>query len=98
VKWLAYSFKSSIRSPRSSKAMDPESSMYRTTSNKDSLTFIVSGASKAVRCKTYEIGSEFLGHSPFSGNLVESTGRCDLGSDHIERSWWVERLDVLLAV
>jgi hypothetical protein len=46
---------------------------------------------------TDEIRSEFLGHTPFSGDLVESTGGSDLGGNHVERSWGVERLDVLLS-
>jgi hypothetical protein len=45
---------------------------------------------------TDQVRSELLGHSPFSGNLVESTGRSDLGGDHVERSRGVECLDVLL--
>jgi hypothetical protein len=46
---------------------------------------------------TDEIRSELLGHTPFSGDLVESTGGGDLGGNHVERSWGVERLDVLLS-
>ena len=33
-----YSLRSSMRSPPSSKAIEPESSMYSTTSNSESLT------------------------------------------------------------
>jgi hypothetical protein len=93
-----YSFKSSIRSPPSSKAMDPESSMYSTISKSDSLTWGVSCRFTAITDRTDEIGGKLLGHTPFSGNLVQSSRRSDLGGDHVERALRVERLDVLLSV
>lgn len=52
-----YSFKSSIRSPPSSKAIDPESSMYRTISKSDSLTWGVSCRSTSITDRTDEIRS-----------------------------------------
>jgi hypothetical protein len=109
-----HSLRSSIRSPPCSKAIEPESSMYRMTSNRDSLTRseassfgICSDPARGEdvqhihQCDAHEEGTtgrEKKTHPPLVGDLVEGAGGGYLGGDHVEASRRVEGLEVLLCL
>ena len=73
------------------KIINPLSTLFKRHTSR-----IVNVQNDIKQCDFHQIAGQFHGEFPFGCDLVECPGTGYFGSDHIERTGWVECLDFLL--